>query len=122
GVASGVNNAVSRLAGVLALAILAVVASAVFSSALDGRMAALQLPPEVRQTMAAQRTKLAAAEIPASVDAGTAAALREAIAASFVGSFRVIMLTGAGLALGASACALVTIRNEDVSRSEIESH
>ncbi len=106
---SGINNAVSRTAGVVALALLGVLAVAVFSWSLDGRLASLNLPSQARQAMVEQHSRLAAAEVPIDLDASTRTLVEQAVAASFVTTFRVIMLVGVVLALGASICALVTI-------------
>jgi MFS family permease len=46
GLASGVNNAVSRAAGLLAIAVLGIFVFAAFSSGLDSRVANLDLTPE----------------------------------------------------------------------------
>jgi EmrB/QacA subfamily drug resistance transporter len=108
--ASAINNSVSRLGGVLALAVLTLLAVAVFSRDLDARLPALNLAEDIRASVTDQRFKLAAVQVPGGLDAGTASSLQRAIDESFVASFRVVMLVASGLALGASACALLTVR------------
>jgi EmrB/QacA subfamily drug resistance transporter len=105
GLASGVNNAVSRVAGLLAIAALGIVVAATFRSGLDQRLDDLGLAPTARAEVEAQRDRLAAAEPPAGVDKATAEAVTRAIDEAFVGGFRVVMLLGAALAL---ASALIT--------------
>ncbi|MDB5058746.1 MAG: family efflux transporter permease subunit, partial [Chloroflexi bacterium] len=51
GVASGVNNAVSRAAGLLAIAVLGIVVANYFSSGLDHRLNAIQLAPAARHAL-----------------------------------------------------------------------
>src|SRR5213082_1278823 len=60
GIASGVNNAVARTAGLLAIAVLGIVMLHVFSGALDQRLAKYELPSSASRSLQAQRTKLAA--------------------------------------------------------------
>ena len=84
GVASGVNNAVSRLAGLLSIAVLGIVMVAGFNRDLSARFAMLGLEPGIRLQLDSQRIKLAAIEIPPTVDGGAAAAIRQAIDGSFV--------------------------------------
>src|SRR3546814_994788 len=67
GAASGINNAVSRVAGMLAVALLGAVAVGVFGSALDARLAELQVPPELRRALEAEVPKLAEAAVPPQV-------------------------------------------------------
>jgi EmrB/QacA subfamily drug resistance transporter len=105
GVASGINNAVARTAGLLAIAVMGMIMIAAFGNSLDGRAAALDLAPEVRQELAAERTDLAGAQVPPGVSDETAAALEQAIKWAFVDGFRLIMLVAAGLALGSALSA-----------------
>ena len=105
GIASAINNAVSRVGGLLAIAVLGLVLTAVFDRALDRRLAALDPAPEVRARIERQRSRLAAAE----VDDERA---RRAILESFVAGFRVVSLFGAGLAVASSLSAAWLIGKE----------
>ncbi len=120
GLSSGVNNAVCRAGGLLAVAILGAVLSSSFSANLDARMGAMELSPEVRQAVAAQRAKLGAAQAPEGVGAATAARIEEAIAESFVEGFRVVMVVGVGLAL-ASALVAALISGQHTTPAETRS-
>lgn len=98
GVASGINNAVARAAGLLAIAALGVVLTARFGAALDERLAGMSLSPSVAHVVAMERGKLAGADLSAPMDPALRDALRAAIVAAYVGAFRVVMLACAGLA------------------------
>ena len=105
GTASGVNNAVARIAGLLAIAILGICVAYAFSNALTSNITALHLPTNVQQAILAQHGRLAAIDIPASVQGASRTAIRTAINESFIAGFRLAMLVGAGLALGSAVCA-----------------
>ena len=105
GIASGINNAVARVASLLAIAILGIVVSAVFNVSLANNTASLHLSSVVQQELAAQRGKLAGTEVPTDVDSATHAALSSAIAQAFVSAFRIAMWIAVGLALTSSLCA-----------------
>ena len=108
GIASGINNAVARTAGLLSIAILSIVVASAFNSNLDRRLETLILPPGVQQLLNAQRIKLAGAEVPANLNPELTADLRSAIALSFVDSFRLIILIAVVLALASALIAFVT--------------
>ena len=112
GIASGINNAVSRTAGLLAIAALGVVLLGVFNRGLDRRLAGLDLPSATRQALDKERTRLAALEAPASADSRTRERITAAVDESFVTGFRTVMGVAAGLALLASASAAWLIREE----------
>lgn len=109
GVASGVNNAVARTAGLLGIAILGIVILGAFSHRLEHRLATLNIAPEVRRSIDVQRVRLAGAELPPNIDDEMRVALRQAINESFVFGFRVVMATAAGLALASALIAFVMI-------------
>ncbi|HEX4485580.1 MAG TPA: MFS transporter, partial [Terriglobales bacterium] len=106
GAASGINNAVARVAGVLAIAVLGIVMFNAFSSQLNQRIAKLSLPSKVVQQLKQDETKLAGLPIPNGLDATTEMAIRRAVGESFVFGFRVVMLVCAGLGVASSLVAL----------------
>lgn len=109
GVASGINNAVSRTAGLLAIAVFGIALFSVFDRALTRRLADLKLAPSLRQTLDAQRNRLAGIELSESIPPREQALMRNAIDLSFVDGFRCVMLTGAALAFGSAVAALLLI-------------
>ena len=115
GVASGINNAVSRAAGLLAIAVLGIVMLHNFSRSLNSHLAKLDISASDRQFLSAQRGKLAGVEFPESMPAQTRALLTDAINRSFIDGFRWVMLIGSGLALGSAAAALLLIRRDSES-------
>ena len=117
GLASGVNNAVSRTAGLLAIPILGILVFATFSASLDSRLDTLGLPAEARTQLEERKVDLAGAETPAGLGKVQAAAIEEAVDQSFVGAFRLIMLVSAGLAVASAVAAAVLI--EGKGRPEI---
>jgi EmrB/QacA subfamily drug resistance transporter len=112
GLASGINNAVSRMAMLLAIAVTGILILYVFNHDLDRRVALLEIPPEVQHFIDDQRIRLAGAEIPAGLSSEVSAALKHAIIDSFVTGFRWIMLTAAGLALTSALVAWFTITGQ----------
>jgi EmrB/QacA subfamily drug resistance transporter len=105
GLASGINNAVSRAAGLLAVAIFGAVVSLRFGSSLSRRLAELRVPSEVRQLLASEQSKLAGATLPPSLPHELRTMLRTAIDLSFVEAFQLVMLLAAALAVAGSVSA-----------------
>jgi EmrB/QacA subfamily drug resistance transporter len=98
GVASGVNNAVSRIAGLLAIAMLGLVLYANFNRALDRRLESLSLPAPELQQVNEQRPRLAAME-------SDDARVIRAVAESFTAGYRTILEVAVALALASALAA-----------------
>jgi EmrB/QacA subfamily drug resistance transporter len=112
GLASGINNAISRAAGLLAIAALGFLLVARFNAVFDRELATMALPPEVLATVNAERGKLAGAEVPP--------ALHDVFSRSYVGGFRAVMIASAALSALGALCALVFVepRKGGTLRSE----
>lgn len=111
GTASGVNNAVSRTAALIAVAALGLVMLHVFNNRLDRRLSGLAVSNDVQHALDAQRAKLAGAVVPSNLDPAVQTALRQAINESFVSGFRAVMSISAVLAMLSGLIAWLLIRS-----------
>ena len=105
GTASGINNAVARVASLLAVAVLGLVMVMQFADRLDGMLANMALPEAVRNEVRSGVTRLAALKAPSDADPATASAINSAIVASFLAGFRLVLCICAALALASAAVA-----------------
>ena len=110
GAASGINNAVARVAGVLAIAILGIVMVNAFGYRLNRSLTRLSLPPRVLAAVQADEIKLAGLPIPAGLNPATRADVKNAVAEAFVFGFRIVMWGCAGLSVASSAVAWLMVR------------
>ena len=116
GVASGINNAVSRTAGLLAVALLGVILLQVFDRDFEARVAARGLTPEMRGAISREQHKLTAAALPASLTSAQRQAIEHDIALAYVAGFRAVMLTSAAAAFGGALVAWLTLSGRPPAR------
>jgi hypothetical protein len=110
GSASGANNAISRIAALMAVAVLGVVIVSTFTVRLNDTLAASTLTVEEQQYIISQSDKLGGIVIPESFDKDSRIQARDAINRSFVSGFRWAIGLSAALALVGAAISFFTIR------------
>jgi MFS family permease len=117
GTASGVNNAISRTAGVLAIAVVGAIALIFFASSLSDRVATLDLSPTAQQALQREADRLGEASVPKDVAPEKETAVSEAIDQAFVDTFQVVMFICAGLAWFSAGMAGWLIEEEETYMS-----
>lgn len=109
GVASGVNNAVSRVASLLSIAVLGMVAFHVFDLELEHKLDASKLSEPLKHTVLEQRNRLTQIEPPKGLHTDQQQMLTRFIDESFLSGFRWVMFISAGLALFSALSAWAMI-------------
>jgi hypothetical protein len=99
GVASGVNNAVARIAGLIAIAAFGVLLVQNFNTRATAAVDRLELPAETRAAVARELPKLAGADISHTIESSQQTTVRRAVDESFVSAFRLVMMAAAAAAL-----------------------
>jgi EmrB/QacA subfamily drug resistance transporter len=108
GIASGINNAVSRMASLLAVAVFGLVLYAGFDRDLTSRLDALQLSPITRRQVDGQRSRLAAAE-------SSDPRVLNAIAEAFIFGYRRVLWIAVGLSIASALSAAALIQPKPAS-------
>ncbi len=116
GAASGINNAVARVAGVLAIAILGIVMVEAFSFQLNDQLNHISLSPSVVQQLKGDEIKLAGLQAPDDLDPDMKRTIQNFIKQAFVSGFRIVMLICTGLSVASAAVTWLMIR-KDAERS-----
>jgi EmrB/QacA subfamily drug resistance transporter len=109
GAASGVNNAVARIAGVLAIAVLGIVMVSAFSSRLNQLLSHFSLPVSILHDIQSNEIRLAGIQLPDGMDPPARADISKSIADAFVFGFRIVMLICAGMSLASGLVAKTLI-------------
>jgi EmrB/QacA subfamily drug resistance transporter len=109
GVASGVNNAVARTAGLVAVAALGIVLAGVFNAGFDRRIARHHLSPATAQIAHEDRARLYAGTVPSDVPPADREAVEAAVREGYLAGFRAVMVASALVCVLAALIALVAI-------------
>jgi EmrB/QacA subfamily drug resistance transporter len=112
GMASGVNNAVARVASLIAIAALGILFASVFRASLERRLDSASVSAQTRRHLRAESAKLGATAPPPGARESEARAVRAAVRVSVIEAFRRVALACAALAFLASACAVWGIRGD----------
>jgi EmrB/QacA subfamily drug resistance transporter len=109
GAASGINNAVARVSGLLAIAVFGIVMVNAFGIRLNHELALLEVPQHARDEVQSNRVRLAAIEVPSDVDPRFVPGVKIAVSSAFVFAFRIVTCSSALLALASAATATLLI-------------
>jgi EmrB/QacA subfamily drug resistance transporter len=101
GVASGVNNAVARVAGLVAIAVFGILLVRSFDVRVRVALDRIELSGAARRAVDRELPKLAGAEID-TIESAQRTAVRRAIDESFVSAFGLVMMATAAAALAAA--------------------
>ena len=119
GIASGINNAVSRTAGLISIAVFGIIMTGAFAGNFKAHLQTLDIPLETRAALEAQENRLATIAIPDELTGETKQAVKRSIEESFVSGFRVVILIAALLALMSALFAWLLIEGRGQPVSEI---
>jgi EmrB/QacA subfamily drug resistance transporter len=119
GIASGINNAVSRTAGLISIAVLGIIMAGVFARNFNARLQSLELPLETRAALAAQTSRITTITIPDELKGETKQAIKLGIEESFVSGFRVVILIAAALAMMSALFAWLLIEGKSQPESSV---
>jgi hypothetical protein len=106
GIASAINNAISRAAGLLAIAVLGIILSSVFDRGFDARIAAHHVAPATATLLATQRDRLTGGTVPPNIPAPDRGVVDVAFANSYLAGYRAVMYACAVISFGAAFIAL----------------
>jgi predicted MFS family arabinose efflux permease len=118
GAASGINNAVARVAGVLAVAVLGALMTAAFAHSLHHSLATLNLKADLAHHLESNLEMLGNLDAPSGTDNATALAIRSRIAEAFVFGFRLISVLCAGLAMASALVAWWKMPSQKSSQAQ----
>jgi len=117
GTASGINNAVSRTAGLLAIAVFGVVILYAFNQQLGARLNEVGIDEQLKRSVYEQRVRLAGLEVPQGLDPATHERIKQVVGGSFVSGFRLIMFLSAALAIASAASSWLLIGRSGRTRT-----
>jgi MFS family permease len=109
GIASGVNSAISRFGGLVAVAILPALSLVGFSHGLEERLSASPLDPAVRAAVLADRAEQGALSPPADLPPEERELIRDAVRQSFGDAFAWVMLVCALLLFAGAVISFVEL-------------
>ena len=116
GIASGINNAMTRIANVFANAVFGALAVVFFSSTLQTQISKISLNSKEKQMVIAQAVNLGNAKTPKGFNATQSETIKNAYQSSFIHVYQNIMRISAGLAFTGALMALLFVRSKDVKK------
>jgi EmrB/QacA subfamily drug resistance transporter len=115
GVASGINNFLSRTASLLAVAVFGFVMLYIFNVLFTERLQGMALDSESRAQLIRQSGAFVGARIPNNLSGAVQAEIRHALRESFVKGFRVVVILSAALAAASAIVAWILIGSKGLN-------
>jgi EmrB/QacA subfamily drug resistance transporter len=112
GTASGVNNSISRIAGVMSVAILGSAFLFSYSNVIEDQIDGFGLSDSVREMVLAEADKLGEAEVPDGVNPDMADEIDVAFSLAFVDSFSLLMYVSAVMAWASALVAFLMVEKK----------
>ncbi|SEN89072.1 drug resistance transporter, EmrB/QacA subfamily [Mucilaginibacter gossypiicola] len=116
GTASGINNAMTRIANVFANAIFGALAVLFFSGAMQGELKKLTLNEKDRKAVIEQSANLGNAKVPAGINEPDKKAIETAYHNGFISAYGNIMRICAGLGFLGALMSVIFIRNNAIKK------
>jgi len=116
GTASGVNNAITRIANVFANAILGALAVLLFTGALQVQIEQIQLNTKQKQTIMAQAVNLGDAKVPPGFNTSDQVAIKKLFHNSFIDVYAKVMQLSAVLAFAGALMSFLFVRNTTIKK------
>lgn len=120
GIASGINNATTRIAGVFANAILGALAILFFSGFLSERINNMQLNETEKNSVMQQVKNLGNAKPPAIKNGNDKAIITKAYKEGFIKAYNKIMMICAALAFAGALMSFLFIKNKDLKDKSVK--
>jgi EmrB/QacA subfamily drug resistance transporter len=117
GTASGINNAMTRIANVFANAIFGALAVLFFSGALQEPLKSIPLTTKEKSAVMAEAANLGNAKVPAQVPAADRVVIEKSYHEGFIDAYAKIMRLSAGLGFLGALMSVFFIKNSAVKRS-----
>ncbi len=116
GTASGVNNAISRIANVFANAIIGALAILFFTGFLNNRMKEISLNEEIKKQVVAQAANLGDAKVPSIINGENKIKIEQDYKEGFINAYIKVMRICAALAALSALMAFIFIKNEELKK------
>jgi EmrB/QacA subfamily drug resistance transporter len=119
GTASGINNAVSRIAAVLAVAVLGSIALFHFSTEIRVQAEPLGLPSSVMTELQGEAARLGEASVPSSVPTTARQEVEMVLRTAFVDTYKLMMLMCMALAMVSALLAAILIGRQPAKEAGV---
>lgn len=120
GTASGINNAMTRIANVFANAVFGALAVLFFSAALQKEIKDVPLAAKTKQAVITQTVNLGNAKVPQEINDTDKALIEKSYHTGFITAYQKIMRISAALAFAGALMSLLFIKNSAVQKDSDE--